>query len=167
MLVESPEQSEGTIGGGCLESDVREQAVAALGDGRPRLVEYDARAEDDIVLGTGLGCGGVTRILIEPVGVGERPVAVDFLRASAFEGIGVVLATVFESEGISRVEPGQRLAMGRDKPVCCDIDDEPMRAWVMAKRAVVGPAAKRATFDGDDSSVQKGETVGLLCWSRR
>ena len=148
MLVESPEQSEGTIGGGCLESDVREQAVAALGDGRPRLVEYDARAEDDIVLGTGLGCGGVTRILIEPVGVGGRPVAVDFLRASAFEGIGVVLATVFESEGISRVEPGQRLAMGRDKPVCCDIDDEPMRAWVMAQarsRWASGEEERRST----------------------
>ena len=130
MLVESPEQSEGTIGGGCLESDVREQAAAAIEDGQPRLIQYDATLEDDIVLGTGLGCRGVTRVLIEPISTGHRPLAVDSLRASALESTHVVLATVFESEGIPGLMPGQRLAMGHEKPMHCDIADELMRTWV-------------------------------------
>ena len=130
MLVESPEQSEGTIGGGCLESDVREQAAAAIEDGQPRLVHYDATSEDDIVLGTGLGCGGVTRVLIEPISTGCRSLAVDSLRASALESTHVVLATVFESKGIPGLVPGQCLAMGHEKPMHCDIADELMRAWV-------------------------------------
>ena len=130
MLVESSEQSEGTIGGGCLESDVREQAAASIEDGQPRLVHYDATSEDDIVLGTGLGCGGVTRVLIEPIRTGHRPLVVDFLRANALESMHVVLATAFEYEGIPGLVPGQRLAMGHDKPMGCDISDELVRAWV-------------------------------------
>ena len=130
MLVESPEQSEGTIGGGCLESDVREQAAAAVEDGQLRIVQYDATSEDDVVLGTGLGCGGVTRVLIEPTITGHRTLAVDFLRASALECKHVVLATVFESEGIPGLMPGQRLAMGHEKPMRCDISDDLVRAWI-------------------------------------
>ena len=46
MLVESPEQSEGTIGGGCLESDVREQAAAAVEDGQLRIVQHGLHSRE-------------------------------------------------------------------------------------------------------------------------
>ena len=55
MLIETDLQSLGTISGGCLEGDVRENAQAVFADGQPRLLHYDATSEDDILWGTGLG----------------------------------------------------------------------------------------------------------------
>jgi xanthine dehydrogenase accessory factor len=54
----------GWVGGGCVERFTGEQAVAAIAEGRPRLVVADL---DDEVLGLGMPCGGVMDIYIEPV----------------------------------------------------------------------------------------------------
>ncbi|HIL07066.1 MAG TPA: XdhC family protein, partial [Candidatus Latescibacteria bacterium] len=55
MLVEEDLQSYGSINGGCLEGDVRENAKQVFTDGHPLLLHYDATPEDDILWGTGLG----------------------------------------------------------------------------------------------------------------
>jgi xanthine dehydrogenase accessory factor len=49
----------GWVGGGCVERFTGEQAVAAIAEGRPRLVVADL---DDEVLGLGMPCGGVMDI---------------------------------------------------------------------------------------------------------
>ena len=55
MLIEQNLRSIGTINGGCLDGDVRENAAEVFTDGQPRLLHYDATSEDDILWGTGLG----------------------------------------------------------------------------------------------------------------
>jgi xanthine dehydrogenase accessory factor len=54
----------GWVGGGCAESAVRDEALRALADGRPRVIRLDL---DDEVLGVGMPCGGHMRVYIEPV----------------------------------------------------------------------------------------------------
>ncbi len=54
----------GWVGGGCAETLVADESVAAIRDRRPRIVEVDL---DDEVLGVGMPCGGHMRVYIEPV----------------------------------------------------------------------------------------------------
>jgi xanthine dehydrogenase accessory factor len=54
----------GWVGGGCAEATVRDAALAALEERRPRLIRLDL---DDEVLGVGMPCGGFMNVYVEPV----------------------------------------------------------------------------------------------------
>lgn len=54
----------GWVGGGCAETAVRDEALRALADGRPRTLRLDL---DDEVLGVGMPCGGYMDIYVEPL----------------------------------------------------------------------------------------------------
>ena len=54
----------GWVGGGCAETTVRDEALRALEEGRPRTLRLDL---DDEVLGVGMPCGGHMEVYIEPV----------------------------------------------------------------------------------------------------
>ncbi|RZA06243.1 MAG: XdhC family protein [Proteobacteria bacterium] len=53
----------GWVGGGCAETFVAENALAAMAEGRTRIVQADL---DDEIFGLGMPCGGVMDIYIEP-----------------------------------------------------------------------------------------------------
>ncbi len=53
----------GWVGGGCAETTVRDEALRALEDGRPRTDQLDL---DDEVLGVGMPCGGHMTVFVEP-----------------------------------------------------------------------------------------------------
>lgn len=61
MLVFADGRTLGTIGGGALEHTVRDEALAALAEGRPR------RFEAHLVRDLGMCCGGRTEVWIEPL----------------------------------------------------------------------------------------------------
>ena len=67
MLVLPDDRVIGLISGGCLEGDLLEQARSVRDSGKPRIVRYDMRPEEDIVWGLGLGCAGVVEVLLEGV----------------------------------------------------------------------------------------------------
>ncbi len=52
----------GTVGGGCVEADVRAEAVRVLADGQGRALEIDLI---DDVKGEGDVCGGTLEVLLE------------------------------------------------------------------------------------------------------
>ncbi len=64
MLVFSDGRTEGTIGGGEMESKVIAEALEALAEGKPRLLEYSmvdpGRGDPGV-------CGGTLEIYVEPV----------------------------------------------------------------------------------------------------
>ena len=127
MLIEADLQSLGTISGGCLEGDVRENAQAVFAEGQPRLLHYDATSEDDILWGTGLGCSGTVDVLLErlPDGPLHYPT---FLHGCALENRHGVLVTVFATEGETKAAPGQHLILDERENALDDIADPELRA---------------------------------------
>lgn len=55
----------GSVSGGCIEGAVVEQAIAAMGDGKPRRLEFGVADED--AWHVGLACGGRVEVYVEPV----------------------------------------------------------------------------------------------------
>jgi xanthine dehydrogenase accessory factor len=65
MLVRDDGTIVGTIGGGCVENDVRKSAIEVMSDEKPRTFEFnlDQHPDDD----TGLVCGGSLQVFVEPI----------------------------------------------------------------------------------------------------
>ncbi len=56
----------GSVSGGCVEGAVVVEALEAVEDGRARVLEYGV--SDDEAFAVGLACGGVIKVMVEPVG---------------------------------------------------------------------------------------------------
>lgn len=98
-LVFADGRMEGFVGGSCSREIVRDQAVAAIGDGEPRMVSIRPDAEsagDAIVVEMSCGSQGAVDVYIEPfvrartvVIVGLTPVADALARLAATLDYGV------------------------------------------------------------------------------
>ncbi|CAN5241728.1 XdhC family protein [soil metagenome] len=55
----------GTVSGGCLDNDLIAIASEMGRESAPRLVAFDLTADDEAVWGWGIGCNGVTELIIE------------------------------------------------------------------------------------------------------
>jgi len=67
MFINSLGQYFGLLSGGCLEADIMRQARKCLDSGNNQVIQYDMRDEDDIAWKLGIGCGGMVRILLQPL----------------------------------------------------------------------------------------------------
>jgi xanthine dehydrogenase accessory factor len=141
LLVLSDDEWIGLIGGGCLEGDLLAHAREVRESASPRIVHYDATAEDDIVWGLGLGCAGVVDVLLEPVAPG-RPGPLAWLGAWRSERGAGVLATALAPGHL-----GRRCALHPDGRVEGTPSDEVHAALLEARRT--GCSRRIATRDGD------------------
>ena len=73
MLVTTDGRRWGTVGGGCVEADVTEQALLAIGQGAPVSVTHTLNA--DLAGDIGLSCGGTAEFFMEPVLTSPEAVA--------------------------------------------------------------------------------------------
>ncbi|MEL6452956.1 MAG: XdhC family protein [Pseudomonadota bacterium] len=71
LVVSGEGEMMGSVSGGCVEGAVVVEAMEALDDGAPRLLEYGV--SDDDAFAVGLACGGTIKILVEPVGAAMPP----------------------------------------------------------------------------------------------
>lgn len=55
----------GSVSGGCIEGSVVREAMAAMEDGAPRLLEFGV--SDDQAWEVGLACGGTVKVFVEAV----------------------------------------------------------------------------------------------------
>lgn len=68
MLIDEKGQSVGAISGGCLEDDVRRQAIRVMSTGQARLLAYETTDEaEDGSKKIKLGCNGKIYILVQAV----------------------------------------------------------------------------------------------------
>lgn len=66
MFVSEDGSFEGTISGGCVEAEVYQEARAVIKSGEAKIMEFRLNAKE-MPEDSGLICGGVMRIFIEPV----------------------------------------------------------------------------------------------------
>jgi xanthine dehydrogenase accessory factor len=79
MMINSLGQYFGLLSGGCLESDIMLQARRCWDTGHNRIIEYDMREEEDLAWQLGIGCGGMVRILLQPVSRENQYLSLDNL----------------------------------------------------------------------------------------
>jgi xanthine dehydrogenase accessory factor len=102
MLLMEDGSSLGSISPGCLEADLSAYVPAVWESQKPQMVEYDMRPADDFGWGETIGCGGLIRILLEPVS-GELLVNLLVLKASLDRGEAIQLVRTF-SDGYSEIQ---------------------------------------------------------------
>src|SRR2546426_238233 len=112
MLITEAGRTTGTISGGCLERDVILRAQRVIERRETSLVAYDSTDEDDIDFGVGLGCGGVIRILIEPLPRPNEPSHLAPLDGLLRRREAGVLATVWQGSGPRARQAGRRHLLG-------------------------------------------------------
>jgi xanthine dehydrogenase accessory factor len=118
----------GSVSGGCVEGAVVAEALAALEDGRPRMLDYGV--SDAEAFAVGLACGGRIRVMVEPVGVGAGPSAGLLAELAAARAARRPVVYAVRPEGWER-----RLVTGPGDPL-----------WAAAEAALV---ADRSGFEGE------------------
>ncbi len=83
MLVFPDGSQRGTLGGGCVEAEVKQRALAVLGEGRPEVLTFCL--DDNYGWDDGLICGGRMTVLADPAAAaaspdGRRSQAADYYR---------------------------------------------------------------------------------------
>jgi xanthine/CO dehydrogenase XdhC/CoxF family maturation factor len=63
LAVEGGGNMVGSVSGGCIEGAVIREAMAAMEDGKPRLLEYSVSNEQ--AWDVGLACGGTVHVFVE------------------------------------------------------------------------------------------------------
>jgi xanthine dehydrogenase accessory factor len=66
LVVNKDGDMQGSVSGGCVEGAVVVEAIEALEDGKPRVLEYGI--SDGDAFAVGLACGGTIKVFVEPVG---------------------------------------------------------------------------------------------------
>ncbi|HJW71524.1 MAG TPA: XdhC family protein [Geothrix sp.] len=67
LLFDTSGPLRGSLSGGCLEGDIEARAMEAIESRQARLVSYDLRGDADLVWGSGSGCEGQLKVLVEPL----------------------------------------------------------------------------------------------------
>ena len=67
MLINSLGKSYGLLSGGCLEADLKRQAQKCWQGETNLTVCYDMQDDSDIAWQLGIGCGGLVKVLLQPI----------------------------------------------------------------------------------------------------
>lgn len=112
----------GSVSGGCLEDEVARKAWWLTSEGRPSLVRYDTRGEEE-ERPFGLGCEGVVHVLLERLRPGEPVSQLTLIEACQQHRRPGVLATVIASIDGARARVGDRVVLGPDGTVSGELAD--------------------------------------------
>lgn len=106
MLVFPDGSQTGTLGGGCVEAEVKRRSLFLLEAGRSEIVTF--HLDDDYGWDDGLICGGRMKMLVDPVRPGDDVGYYDALAARVAEGRGFTEAVVLEPQSSEGGSPADR-----------------------------------------------------------
>jgi xanthine dehydrogenase accessory factor len=125
LFVSDSGELEGSVSGGCVESDVVLAAQEVLAGGPPRLLTYGIT--DEMAFGIGLPCGGEIDVFVEELTEAERPDVV--LTVVAGEKVGERLHNP-ELELAARRRGASHVIELEDRTVLADVNAPPPRLFV-------------------------------------
>src|ERR1700683_390850 len=106
MLVFPDGSQTGTLGGGCVEAEVKRRSLFLLDEGRSEIVTF--HLDDNYGWDNGLICGGRMKMLVDPVRPGDDVDYFGALSARITEGRGFTEAIVLDSERSGGGVPADR-----------------------------------------------------------
>jgi len=139
----------GAVSAGCIEADVLLRAERVRSTGTAELAMYDTRSPEDLIWGSGAGCGGMSQLLLEPLQPAQAAARAERLRAVAGLRRYSVLATVIRASGVP-LEAGDQAVLPDVAAGLNGFDDAPARV-----RTVVEAAARhRLVVQSSSAEVQ-------------
>lgn len=174
MIVLEDGTTVGTVGGGCIEADIVRAARDIIDTGRPKTFHFRLSGEE--AERTGIACGGMVDIMVEPleeprvviVGAGHVGQAVSQLAAHCGFRVTVVddrpdFANAARFPDADEIVVAELGALGRSitvGPLAAIVvmtrghaEDYTALRWALGTEAryvgVLGSRAKRAAFQGD------------------
>ena len=103
MLVHEDGSQAGTLGGGCVEAEVKRRALGHLAENRPEVCTF--QLDSDYGWDDGLICGGRMKILVEPIVSGARVEYFERLGELLERGQGCTEALVFDRDASGLAAP--------------------------------------------------------------
>src|SRR5215207_23341 len=104
MLVREDGSQAGTLGGGCVEAEVKRRALGLLAENRSEVCKF--QLDSDYGWDDGLICGGRMQILVEPIAASDESRRYFQAFAQRIDaGQGVTEAIVFDSEASGLPSP--------------------------------------------------------------
>jgi xanthine dehydrogenase accessory factor len=107
MLVYEDGSQAGTLGGGCVEAEVKRRALALVAENRPEVCTF--QLDSDYGWDDGLICGGRMKISIEPVVKGAGTDYFERLGHMLEQGQGCTEAIIFDRETTKLPSPDSLL----------------------------------------------------------
>ena len=144
MLVFPDGSQAGTLGGGCVEAEVKRRALAAFDQGRAEIASF--QLDSDYGWDDGLICGGRMKILVEPLlhadtGGGAGDYFRTYLELLD-RGQGLIEAIVFDAEKSGQPAPAAYLFDSQERLVAADLEAD-RRATPAAVSEHLPPLADR------------------------
>ena len=96
MLVFPDGSQVGTLGGGCVEAEVKRRALQVLQDGSTELLTF--QLDSDYGWDDGLICGGRMKMLVDPIRAGDQATYYSALKDLISAGQGATEAVVIDAE---------------------------------------------------------------------
>ena len=96
MIVFADGSQVGTLGGGCVEAEVKRRALKNLADGEPEIICF--QLDNDYGWDDGLICGGRMQILVDPCRDQATRQYLATLAATLDEGTGCCEAVIFDED---------------------------------------------------------------------
>jgi xanthine dehydrogenase accessory factor len=106
MLVFADGSQSGTLGGGCVEAEVKRRALHLLDEGRREILTF--QLDNDYGWDDGLICGGRMRMLVDPIVAGDELSYFAALRDRVASGQSCTEAIVFDADALPGTEAGDR-----------------------------------------------------------
>ncbi len=162
LAISGETELAGSVSGGCVEGAVVEEAMEALQDGQPRILEYGVTNEEAFAVG--LACGGTIRVMVEPVGVGRGPSVELLEQLAAARKAPQAVAYVVDTANWSRrvvlaedaSEYGDRFVSdksGFEGETFVNIHNPPLRMMVVGAVHIAQPLVQMARLAGYDPVV--------------
>jgi xanthine dehydrogenase accessory factor len=159
MAVSGMGEVAGSVSGGCVEGAVVLEAVEAIEDGKPRLLEFGV--SDDDAFAVGLACGGRIRVMVEPVCAALEPGLLNELvaaRKARRPAIYVVNTESWERQLADINEYSDRLVADRsgfaeDGTTFVNVHNTPLRLAIVGAGHIAQPLSQMARLTGYDVTI--------------